>query len=152
KSTGPSWTKSRSVTGAHSPTSPASCPAASRSRCAACATAARRTPSASRSTPPPAVATRTPSCAPGCLPTPPQQALDTACTVHLAGLGHDPAPYPRTNLRGHPLRRGLSWAADPVSQRHGDQDPQATGREAVRLHRGTVRGADGPDDGQAQPG
>ena len=41
----------------------------------------------------------------------PQEALDTACTVHLAGLGHDPAPYPRTNLRGHPLSLpfNLGW-------------------------------------------
>jgi hypothetical protein len=29
----------------------------------------------------------------------PQEALDTACTVHLAGLGHEPP----TNLRAHPL-------------------------------------------------
>src|SRR2546421_7236884 len=31
----------------------------------------------------------------------PQEALDTACTVHLAGLGHEPP----TNLRGHPLKQ-----------------------------------------------
>ena len=31
----------------------------------------------------------------------PQEALDTACTVHLAGLGHEPP----TNLRGRPLKR-----------------------------------------------
>jgi hypothetical protein len=30
----------------------------------------------------------------------PQEALDTACTVHLASLGHEPP----TNLRGHPLK------------------------------------------------
>ena len=30
----------------------------------------------------------------------PQEALDTACTVHLAGLGHEPP----TNLRGRPLK------------------------------------------------
>src|SRR5208282_5194275 len=30
----------------------------------------------------------------------PQEALDTACTVHLAGLGHEPP----TNLRCHPLK------------------------------------------------
>jgi hypothetical protein len=30
----------------------------------------------------------------------PQEALDTACTVHLAGLGHEPP----TNLRAHPLK------------------------------------------------
>jgi hypothetical protein len=35
----------------------------------------------------------------------PQQALDTACTAHLAGIGHEPAPEPPTNLRAHPLSR-----------------------------------------------
>ena len=35
----------------------------------------------------------------------PQQALETACTVHLAGLGHEPP----TNLRCHPLKRQRSW-------------------------------------------
>ena len=34
----------------------------------------------------------------------PQEALDTACTVHLAGLGHEPDSEPSTNLRRHPLR------------------------------------------------
>jgi hypothetical protein len=33
----------------------------------------------------------------------PQEALDTACTVHLAGLGHEPDSEPSTNLRRHPL-------------------------------------------------
>jgi hypothetical protein len=33
----------------------------------------------------------------------PQEALDTACTVHLAALGHEPDPGPPTNLRCHPL-------------------------------------------------
>ena len=33
----------------------------------------------------------------------PQEALDTACTVHLAGLGHEPDSQPPTNLRCHPL-------------------------------------------------
>ena len=37
----------------------------------------------------------------------PQEALDTACTVHLAGLGHEPADEPPTNLRGYPLRVSL---------------------------------------------
>ena len=60
-------------------------------RYAACAPAARLTPSASRSTPPPATATRIPSCAPGSTGTP-QEALDTACTIHLAGVGHQPDP------------------------------------------------------------
>jgi hypothetical protein len=35
----------------------------------------------------------------------PQEALDTACTVHLAGLGHEPGYGPVTNLQGHPLSR-----------------------------------------------
>jgi hypothetical protein len=35
----------------------------------------------------------------------PQEALDTACTIHLAGTGHEPAPEPPTNLRVYPLRR-----------------------------------------------
>src|SRR6516225_3371612 len=48
----------------------------------------------------------------------PQEALDTACTVHLAGLGHEPEPWPPTNLRRHPLsqsprlgcgRQGLAY-------------------------------------------
>jgi hypothetical protein len=33
----------------------------------------------------------------------PQEALDTACTVHLTGLGHEPGNGPTTNLRCHPL-------------------------------------------------
>ena len=33
----------------------------------------------------------------------PQEALDTACTVHLAGIGHEPQNRPLTNLRCHPL-------------------------------------------------
>ena len=32
----------------------------------------------------------------------PQEALDTACTVHLAGLGHDPAPIPPDEFTGSP--------------------------------------------------
>ena len=33
----------------------------------------------------------------------PQEALDTACTLHLAALGYKPEPWPPTNLRCHPL-------------------------------------------------
>jgi hypothetical protein len=29
----------------------------------------------------------------------PQEALDTACTIHLAGLGHEPDPLPGTQHR-----------------------------------------------------
>src|SRR5258708_5959234 len=70
KRTGPSSNGSRSPTAAPSPTSAASSQTASRSRYAACATAARPTPSASRSTPPAATATRIPSCALGSPPAP----------------------------------------------------------------------------------
>jgi len=35
----------------------------------------------------------------------PQEALDTACTVHLAGIGHEPENCPPTNLRSYPLSR-----------------------------------------------
>jgi len=45
----------------------------------------------------------------------PQEALDTACIVHLTGLGHEPGDQPPTNLQPGPLkwvapevRRGLS--------------------------------------------
>jgi len=34
----------------------------------------------------------------------PQEALDTACTIHLTGLGHEPDSEPSTNLRDYPLR------------------------------------------------
>jgi hypothetical protein len=36
----------------------------------------------------------------------PQQALDTACTLHLAALGHEPESWPPTDLRCHPLSVG----------------------------------------------
>jgi hypothetical protein len=35
----------------------------------------------------------------------PQEALDTACTVHLAGLEHEPP----TDLRDHPLKPSWYW-------------------------------------------
>jgi hypothetical protein len=38
----------------------------------------------------------------------PQEALDTACTVHLAALGYQPEPRPPTDLRCHPLSPVLS--------------------------------------------
>ena len=60
----------------------------------------------------------------------PQEALDTACTVHLAGLGHEPDPQPSAqppNLRGHPLSlqdwilqaRPGSWHWPPPSRHAG---------------------------------
>ena len=42
----------------------------------------------------------------------PQEALDTACTVHLAGLGHEPEDRPPTNLRCHPL------SGNPAGPKH----------------------------------
>ena len=48
--------------------------------------------SASRSTPPPATATRDAVLLTGLPIGSPQEALDTACTVHLTGLGHEPEP------------------------------------------------------------
>ena len=33
----------------------------------------------------------------------PQEALDTACTLHLAALGYKPESWPPTDLRCHPL-------------------------------------------------
>ena len=41
----------------------------------------------------------------------PQEALDTACTVHLAGLGHEPDSEPSTNLRSHPLSPAVGLAS-----------------------------------------
>jgi hypothetical protein len=37
----------------------------------------------------------------------PQEALDTACTVHLTGLGHEPGDQPPTKLRPGPLSKSL---------------------------------------------
>jgi hypothetical protein len=42
----------------------------------------------------------------------PQEALDTACTLHLAALGYKPESWPPTNLRCHPL--------SPFGHRDGD--------------------------------
>ncbi|HTQ92377.1 MAG TPA: hypothetical protein VMK84_23080, partial [Streptosporangiaceae bacterium] len=71
----------------------------------------------------------------------PQEALDTACTVHLAGLGHEPGNGPTTNLRCHPLsllfnlllscwfpvpwrlcRRRGGWQAGGFSRRAASRD------------------------------
>ena len=56
----------------------------------------------------------------------PQEALDTACTVHLAGLGHEPP----TNLRVHPLKAAPAApsrsASSPSHPRGNDLNrPQA---------------------------
>src|ERR1700738_2725919 len=40
----------------------------------------------------------------------PQEALDTACTLHLAALGYQPESWPPTDFRCHPLRQaGDRW-------------------------------------------
>src|SRR3984957_16970620 len=38
----------------------------------------------------------------------PQEALDTACTIHLAALGYKPESWPPTDLRCHPLSNRLA--------------------------------------------
>jgi hypothetical protein len=43
----------------------------------------------------------------------PQEALDTACTVHPAGIGHEPGDRPPTNLRGHPLSLAFNLCCLP---------------------------------------
>ena len=52
----------------------------------------------------------------------PQEALDTACTVHLTGLGHEPGDQPPTKLRPGPLSSALLgrvWlAGSAVLSRH----------------------------------
>ena len=45
----------------------------------------------------------------------PQQALDTACTLHIAALGHGPEPEPPTKLPCHPLR----WTPRMFAQFNG---------------------------------
>jgi hypothetical protein len=59
----------------------------------------------------------------------PQEALDTACTVHLAGIGHQPESRPLTNLRVHPLR--VSGYADASAPPNGCGAPTVL-PEAVR--------------------
>jgi hypothetical protein len=43
----------------------------------------------------------------------PQEALDTACTIHLAGLGHQPSPLPPDELTESPTKSagqaGVGW-------------------------------------------
>jgi hypothetical protein len=38
----------------------------------------------------------------------PQEALDTAGIIHLAGIGHEPGEQPPTNLQSHPLSHRVS--------------------------------------------
>jgi hypothetical protein len=62
----------------------------------------------------------------------PQEALDTACTVHLAGLGHEPDSRPPTNLRGHPLSNHLY-------EHHGRLEAGQIATVPCHLHRGLRR-------------
>ena len=53
----------------------------------------------------------------------PQEALDTACTIHLAGLGHEPDSEPSTNLRSRPLRTTWTMAGvGDVDDRNDNPD------------------------------
>jgi hypothetical protein len=42
----------------------------------------------------------------------PQEALDTACTLHLAALGYKPESWPPTDLRCHPLSHARTYSTD----------------------------------------
>ena len=72
----------------------------------------------------------------------PQEALDTACTVHLAGIGHEPESGPPTNLRGYPLRASRE---DPDETLRAGRRPardreRAGGEGGWRLRRLAGRG------------
>ena len=56
----------------------------------------------------------------------PQEALDTACTVHLAGLGYEPGNRPPTNLRCHPLSHARHVRQLRTWDRLRDASPTAT--------------------------
>ena len=59
----------------------------------------------------------------------PQEALDTACTVHLAGLSQEPGNQPPTNLRTHPLSPPCQEA---VQENHEVPAPRTTPARARR--------------------
>src|SRR5580693_1566206 len=51
----------------------------------------------------------------------PQEALDTACTLHLAALGYKPESWPPTDLRCHPLSQALGVVLGvPCTRKHLD--------------------------------
>ena len=63
----------------------------------------------------------------------PQEALDTACTLHLAALGYKPESWPPTNLRCHPLSQPTRpLASSTITYRHAATDLQ-TGNETIYL-------------------
>src|SRR5207248_1793671 len=134
----------RSPTAAPSATSQACSATASTYHSAACATAAQLTPSASRSTPPPATATRMPSCAPDSQPAPRNKPSTPPAPSTWPGpvtnQAHDPGSPPEEltaspakggRLAGRVARRtGLTWhlpGARPVWVRAG-----STGRNPAR--------------------
>jgi hypothetical protein len=53
----------------------------------------------------------------------PQEALDTACTLHLTGLGHEPESSPPTNLRCHPLKEQAIARTTPLGVKPGRYRP-----------------------------
>jgi hypothetical protein len=65
----------------------------------------------------------------------PQEALDTACTVHLAGLGHEPSNGPPTNLRNHPLRRSVRAAVSQPLRGCTLNQESSAGRSVVTVMR-----------------
>ena len=82
----------------------------------------------------------------------PEEALDTACTVHLAGLGHEPAPNPRATTvsptkpagnRGGEVRRPVARTAAPACwvRRAARRGPTARSPRSAR-----------PQPGPAGPG
>jgi hypothetical protein len=48
----------------------------------------------------------------------PQEALDTACTFHLAALGYQPESWPPTDLRCYPLSHPAQRPALPIMECH----------------------------------
>ncbi len=62
----------------------------------------------------------------------PQEALDTACTVHLAGLGHEPADAPRRTYGATHLGSGQSPRRRPACGAHPKTCcPQAAAKMAT---------------------
>ena len=73
----------------------------------------------------------------------PQEALDTACTFHLAALGYQPESWPPTDLRCHPLSVLLrSLSVHLAGCRAGTQcatsAPSPTGRRSGCSGSGTA--------------
>ena len=67
----------------------------------------------------------------------PQEALDTACTLYLAGIGHHPEPCPPANLRGYPLSSRPSPSGSWRRRRGGRAATATPRRPAEARHRQT---------------